>query len=383
MKKILAIFGTRPEAIKMAPLIKELQKHPEQLSCKVAVTAQHREMLDQVLQLFDIKPDYDLDIMHAGQTLFDITRRVLSGLEQVLENENPDLVLVHGDTSTTSTAALASFYRQVPVGHVEAGLRTGNKYSPFPEEINRRITGVLADLHFAPTREAADNLRKESVPSEKVFITGNTVIDALLATVHEEYRFQDPVLGNIDYTNKRILLVTTHRRENLGQPLRQVYRALCTLADEYPDIEIVFPVHKNPAVRELAHEELGDLKCVHMIEPMDYEPFVNLMGRCHMVLTDSGGLQEEAPSLGKPVLVLRDTTERPEAVGAGTVKLVGTARERIEEEARRLLGDKNHYRKMANSVNPYGDGKASARIRRAIQFYFGQTPQRPGDYLVV
>lgn len=321
--------------------------------------------------------------MHAGQTLFDITRRVLSGLEQVLENENPDLVLVHGDTSTTSTAALASFYRQVPVGHVEAGLRTGNKYSPFPEEINRRITGVLADLHFAPTREAADNLRKESVPSEKVFITGNTVIDALLATVHEEYRFQDPVLGNIDYTNKRILLVTTHRRENLGQPLRQVYRALCTLADEYPDIEIVFPVHKNPAVRELAHEELGDLKCVHMIEPMDYEPFVNLMGRCHMVLTDSGGLQEEAPSLGKPVLVLRDTTERPEAVGAGTVKLVGTARERIEEEARRLLGDKNHYRKMANSVNPYGDGKASARIRRAIQFYFGQTPQRPGDYLVV
>ncbi len=380
MKKILAVFGTRPEAIKMAPLIKELQKHPEQFFCKVAVTAQHREMLDQVLELFDIRPDYDLDIMHAGQTLFDITRRVLSGLEEVLENENPDLVLVHGDTSTTCTAALASFYRQVPVGHVEAGLRTGNKYSPFPEEINRRITGVLADLHFAPTREAADNLRKESVSPDKIFITGNTVIDALLAIVRREYHFRDPVLESIDFENKRILLVTTHRRENLGQPLRRVYRALRALADEYPDIEIVFPVHKNPAVRNLAHEELGDLKCVHMIEPMEYEPFVNLMGRCYMVLTDSGGLQEEAPSLGKPVLVLRDTTERPEAVSAGTVKLVGTAEEQIKKEADSLLSDTEYYRKMSNAVNPYGDGRASVRIRRAIQHHFS-LGERPRDYL--
>lgn len=381
MKKILTIFGTRPEAIKMAPLIKELQKQPDLLSCKVAVTAQHREMLDQVLDLFEIKPDYDLDIMHAGQTLFDITRRALSGLEQVLIKEKPDLVLVHGDTTTTCTAALASFYLQVLIGHVEAGLRTRSKYSPFPEEMNRRITGVLADLHFAPTREAAGNLRAESVPPENIFVTGNTVIDALLATVRKDYDFKDPVLRRIDFSNRRVLLVTTHRRENLGQPLREVYRALRSLVNEFHDVEIVFPVHKNPSVRSAALEELGDIKRVHMVEPMEYQPFVNLMNRCYMVLTDSGGLQEEAPSLGKPVLVLRDTTERPEALHAGTVRLVGTSRERVESEARRLLVDSSCYKKMANAVNPYGDGRAAVRIRQAILYYFGLASERPADYI--
>ncbi|MFA7467867.1 MAG: UDP-N-acetylglucosamine 2-epimerase (non-hydrolyzing) [Desulfotomaculaceae bacterium] len=382
MKKILTIFGTRPEAIKMAPLIKELQKYPEDISCRVVVTAQHREMLDQVLTLFEITPDYDLDIMHTGQTLFDITGRALSGLEKILVNEKPDLVLVHGDTTTTCTAALASFYLQAPIGHVEAGLRTHNKYSPFPEEMNRRITGVLADLHFAPTAEAAGNLRAESVPREKVFITGNTVIDALLSTVDTGYRFRDPILRQIDFANKRILLVTTHRRENLGQPLRQVYGALRSLVEEFPDVEIVFPVHKNPLVRSVAMEELGHIKHVHMIEPLEYQPFVNLMSRCYMVLTDSGGLQEEAPSLGKPVLVLRDTTERPEALEAGTVRLVGTAKGRIEEEGRRLLSDRDYYQKMSGAVNPYGDGKASGRIRQAILYYFGLAIERPGDYML-
>ncbi len=367
MLKILVVFGTRPEAIKMAPLVKELETRREEIDCKVAVTAQHREMLDQVLALFNITPAYDLDIMRKGQNLFDITCRALSGLQKILQVEAPDLVLVHGDTTTTFVAALASFYLRIPVGHVEAGLRTRDKYSPFPEEINRHLTGVLADVNFAPTATARQNLLEEGVPDGNIFVTGNTVIDALLSTVRVNYRFNDPVLENIDFSSGRIILVTTHRRENLGEPMRGIYRALREIVDSYHDVEVVFPVHKNPAVRCVADEELGGLNRVRLIEPMDYEPFVNLIGRSYLVLSDSGGLQEEAPSLGKPVLVLRNTTERPEAVEAGTARLIGTSRETVGFETRRLLDDREFYTKMANAVNPYGDGLASKRIVQAIR----------------
>jgi len=380
MLKILTVFGTRPEAIKMAPVVKELEKHPVQISCKVAVTAQHREMLDQVLSLFKIKPDYDLNIMRPEQSLFDITRRALAGLEKVLDTEKPDLVLVHGDTTTTFTAALSAFYRQIPVGHVEAGLRTHRKYSPFPEEMNRRLTGVLADIHFAPTAAARRSLLEEGISDENIFVTGNTVIDALLATVCPDYRFAHPVLSAVDFDSRRVLLVTTHRRENLGGPMRAIYRALREVVESYPDVEIVFPVHKNPAVRGAAEEELGGVDRVHLIEPLDYEPFANLMNRCHIVLTDSGGLQEEAPSLGKPVLVLRQTTERPEALQAGTVRLVGVRREEVAAETRRLLDDEEHYRRMAAAVNPYGDGRAAERVVRAILYRFGLQSRRPADF---
>ncbi len=381
MLNILAVFGTRPEAIKMAPLVKELEKHPAEINCKVAVTAQHREMLDQVLSLFGISPAYDLDIMRHGQNLFDITSRALAGLEKVLTREKPDLVLVHGDTTTTFVAALASFYLQIPVGHVEAGLRTRDKFSPFPEEANRHLTGVLADLNFAPTATARQNLLEEGAPPENIFITGNTVIDALLATFKPGYRFNDEVLDSIDYDNRRVLLVTTHRRENLGEPMRDIYRALREVVESYSDVEVVFPVHKNPAVRNVVEEELNGLARVHMIEPMDYQPFVNLIGRSYLVLSDSGGLQEEAPSLGKPVLVLRNTTERPEAVEAGTVSLVGTGRLDVARETRRLLDSQDFYHKMANAVNPYGDGLASKRIAQAIKFYFGISEARPDEFL--
>ncbi|MFZ5597557.1 MAG: non-hydrolyzing UDP-N-acetylglucosamine 2-epimerase [Bacillota bacterium] len=380
MIKILAVFGTRPEAIKMAPLVKELGGYGEKLRCRVAVTAQHREMLDQVLDLFEITPHYDLDIMRPGQTLFDITTRALAGLKEVLEEEKPDLTLVHGDTTTTFVSALASFYLQVPVGHVEAGLRTGNKYSPFPEEMNRHLAGVLTDLHFAPTQRAKRNLLAEGVREENIFVTGNTVIDALLATVKNDYRFSDPELNKIDFEERRVLLVTTHRRENLGDPMRDIYTALRQVVERYPDVEIVFPVHRNPAVRSVVSEVIGDLDRVHLIEPMDYAPFVNLMKRCYMVLTDSGGMQEEAPSIGKPVLVLRDTTERPEAVDAGTVVLVGTAREKVYRETARLLDDPGHYRRMSEAVNPYGDGKASKRIAGAILYRHGLEKTPPGEF---
>lgn len=365
MLKVLAVFGTRPEAIKMAPLVLELKK-TEGIKCLVAVTAQHREMLDQVLELFQIKPDYDLNIMKAGQTLFDITNRALAGLQDVLEQARPDLVLVHGDTTTTFTASLAAFYKQVPVGHVEAGLRTNNKYSPYPEEMNRRLTGVLADLHFAPTAAARENLLKEGINPGDIFVTGNTVIDALKAVVREEYYFDIPELDNIDFKNQRVLLITTHRRENLGDPMRGIYRALKEIVENYPDVEIVFPVHKNPAVRQVVQDVLGDVPRVHLIEPLDYQPFINLMQRSYLVLTDSGGLQEEAPSLGKPVLVLRDTTERPEAVKAGTVRLVGTGQQDVLNHTRELLDDPGAYKKMAEAVNPYGDGQASRRIVQVI-----------------
>lgn len=375
--KVMTVFGTRPEAIKMAPIVLELQKHPDTILPVVAVTAQHREMLDQVLNLFQIKPDHDLNIMAAGQTLFDITTRAMMGLDKVLTEEKPDIVLVHGDTTTTFAGALAAYYHQTAVGHVEAGLRTHNKYSPFPEEMNRRLTGCIADLNFAPTSTSEANLLAENVPPESIFVTGNTVIDALHHTVRDDFDFQEESLKDVDFQNKRIILVTTHRRENLGEPMRHVYKALKQLTEEFDDVEVVFPVHKNPKVREGVNEELGGLAKVHLIDPLDYEPFANLMHKAHLILTDSGGVQEEAPALGKPVLVLRDTTERPEAVDAGTVKLIGTDRERVYEEAKKLLTDEAEYSRMAESVNPYGDGKAAARIIQAILYHYGLADGRP------
>ena len=375
--KVMTVFGTRPEAIKMAPVVMEMRKRTSDITPIVAVTAQHREMLDQVLRLFRIVPDYDLDIMSEGQTLFDITSKALKGLDEVLTKEAPDLVLVHGDTTTTFAGALAAYYHQTAVGHVEAGLRTYNKYSPFPEEMNRHLTGAIADLHFAPTPVSAANLRGEHVPEKDIFVTGNTVIDALHHTVQEKFGFADDALSGIDYANRRVVLVTTHRRENLGEPMRHVYKAMKRLVDEIPDIEIVFPVHKNPKVREVVNEELGGAARVHLIEPLDYEPFANLMHRSTLVLTDSGGVQEEAPALGKPVLVLRDTTERPEAVEAGTVLLVGTEEERVYNEAKKLLTDEVAYARMAEAKSPYGDGEAARRIVGAILYRYGKRNAPP------
>ncbi len=368
MKKLrlMTVFGTRPEAIKMCPLVLEMHKYPEYIEPIVAVTAQHREMLDQVLELFHIKPDYDLNIMASGQTLYDITTRALNGLKEVIEDAKPDMVLVHGDTTTTFAGALAAFYAQVPVGHVEAGLRTGNKYSPYPEEMNRKLTGSIADMHFAPTSTSKENLLKENVNPKAIMVTGNTVIDALQTTVKANYEFADAEFNKIFARGNRLILMTTHRRENLGEPMRNVYKALRMVLETHADVEAIFPVHKNPKVREIVQEELGGLERVHLIEPMDYEPFANLMGKVDIVLTDSGGIQEEAPALGKPVLVLRDTTERPEAVDAGTVKLVGTGYEDVLRETNLLLDDPAHYQKMAEAANPYGDGKACERIIRAI-----------------
>ena len=362
----MTVFGTRPEAIKMCPLVLEMRKYPEYIQPIVAVTAQHREMLDQVLDLFGIVPDYDLNIMTSGQTLYDVTTRALMGLKPVMEEAKPDMVLVHGDTTTTFAGALAAFYAQIPVGHVEAGLRTGNKYSPYPEEMNRKLTGAMADMHFAPTATSKGNLLKENVNPASILVTGNTVIDALQTTVHGDYHFADEDFNRVFATGHKLILMTTHRRENLGEPMRHVYRALKSVLETHENVEAIFPVHKNPKVREIVNQELGHLSRVHLIEPMDYEPFANLMAKVDIVLTDSGGIQEEAPALGKPVLVLRDTTERPEAVEAGTVKLVGTAYEDVLQETNRLLDDAEHYRSMAEAANPYGDGKACERIIKAI-----------------
>ena len=378
--KVMTVFGTRPEAIKMAPVVLELGKYPDKIQPVVAVTAQHREMLDQVLNLFKIKPDHDLDIMAAGQTLFDITTRAMNGLNKVLEEEKPDIVLVHGDTTTTFAGALAAYYHQIDVGHVEAGLRTHNIYSPFPEEMNRKLTGSIAALHFAPTSTSEANLKAENVDSERIFVTGNTVIDALQKTANDDYVFESKLLQNIDYKNKRVILVTTHRRENLGEPMRHVYKALRQIVEEFDDVEVVFPVHKNPKVREVVAEELGGLDKVHLIDPLDYEPFANLMHRSYLILTDSGGVQEEAPVLGKPVLVLRDTTERPEAVAAGTVKLIGTDRDVVYKEAVELLTNKEEYNRMSESVNPYGDGQASRRIIEAILYHYGLAENKPDAF---
>lgn len=375
--KIAAIFGTRPEAIKMAPVILEMKKYPEYIEPYVIVTAQHREMLDQVLELFSIKPDFDLDIMIPGQTLFAITNRALTGLEKVLNEISPDIVLVHGDTTTTFVASLASYYKQITVGHVEAGLRTGNKYSPFPEEANRQLTGVLADLHFAPTNTARQNLLKENIPEEKIFVTGNTVIDALKLAVRSDYTFVEPILSGCINNGKKLIVVTTHRRENLGKPLQHIYRAIAKVLKKHEDVEVIFPVHKNPQVQKAARENLGDVSRVHLIDPLDYEPFVNLMAKAYIILSDSGGVQEEAPSLGKPVLVLRDTTERPEAVKAGTVKLVGTDEESIFTYTSKLIEDESFYRAMSEAINPYGDGLAAQRIIKTILHQKNMINTRP------
>ena len=377
--KVMSIFGTRPEAIKMAPVVRALMRHTDAIETRTLVTAQHREMLDQVLHLFRITPDYDLNIMAAGQTLFDITTRAMLGINEVFQKERPDLVLVHGDTTTTFAGALAAYYHQIPVGHVEAGLRTHDIYSPFPEEMNRRLTGGIATLHFAPTATAHENLRAEGIPEGRIFITGNTVIDALHHTVRPDYVLPAE-LGSVDFAEHRVLLVTTHRRENLGEPMRHVYRAIRDIIEELDDVEVIFPVHRNPKVREIVQEELGGLERVHLIDPLDYEPFANLMARVDIVLTDSGGIQEEAPALGKPVLVLRDTTERPEAVTAGTVRLIGTDEQRVYEETMRLLTEPTAYTHMAEAVNPYGDGEASRRIIEAILYHAGRTQTPPESF---
>lgn len=373
--KVMTVFGTRPEAIKMAPLVKELEKNP-QIESIVCVTAQHRQMLDQVLEIFDIKPDYDLDIMKDRQTLIGITTKVLEGLDGVLKEAKPDIVLVHGDTSTTFVGALAAFYNQIPVGHVEAGLRTYDKYSPFPEEMNRCLTGRIADLHFSPTISNRNNLIKENISDDDIFITGNTVIDALKTTVSADYKLCAS-MDAVDFS-KRVILVTAHRRENLGEPLENICRALKRIVTEFEDVELVYPVHLNPAVRETVNKYLSGMDRVHLIDPIDVRDMHNAMDRSYMIMTDSGGLQEEAPSLGKPVLVLRNETERPEAVEAGTVKIAGVNEEVIYEMAKKILTDKNEYDKMARAVNPYGDGEASRRTVEAILYHFGKG-EKPED----
>lgn len=367
-KKIITIFGTRPEAIKMAPLIKELEKR-EEIESKVCVTAQHREMLDQVLDLFDIKPDFDLNIMQKKQTLTGITNRVLEGLEEVFIEEKPDMILVHGDTTTTFAGSLAAFYQQIKVGHVEAGLRTFNKYFPFPEEMNRKLTGSLTDLHFAPTKGSKENLLREGINKNDIYITGNTVIDAMKHTVEENYIFENDELNNIDYS-KKVIMITAHRRENWGDGIRNICIALNKIVEENSDVELVYLVHLNPVVKDVVLERLGGKDRIHLLSPLDTKETHNLMNKSFMVMTDSGGLQEEAPHLGKPVLVLRDVTERPEAVEAGTVKLVGTDIDQIVNEANELLRNPEAYLKMSKSINPYGDGIASKRIVEAILKYF-------------
>jgi len=379
MIKILSVFGTRPEAIKMAPLVNLLQKS-EDFQSVVCVTAQHREMLDQVLDIFQIRPDYDLDIMKDRQSLTDIMVNALIGLENVIKEVKPDMVLVHGDTSTTFCGALASYYNRVQLGHVEAGLRTFNKYYPYPEEMNRKLTGVLADIHFAPTNNSKNNLLAEGVSRDSIYITGNTVIDALKTTVRKDYIFSNPMLRTLDYS-KKVILVTAHRRENLGQPLMNICNALKAIVENYKDVEIVYPVHMNPAVRDIVFSILGGQERIHLIDPVDVLEMHNLMDRCYLVLTDSGGLQEEAPSLGKPVLVLRGETERPEAIEFGTLKLAGTDEKNIYSMTSLLLDDRNEYDKMANAVNPYGDGCASERIANSILYHFGKIKEKPEDFI--
>lgn len=377
-KKVMTIFGTRPEAIKMAPLVKELEKRPglESICC---VTAQHREMLDSVLQIFDIQPQFDLNIMEPGQSLSTITSKCLLGMEQVLMDSRPDLILVHGDTSTTFAGALAAFYHQIPVGHVEAGLRTGDKYSPFPEEINRSLVGRIADLHFCPTAANRENLCREGITSG-VYLTGNTVIDALKTTVEKGYHFTNELLNTLDYESKKIILVTCHRRENYGEPMAQIMTALRRVADAYQNVELVYPVHLSPVVRRAAEQYLSGHARIHLIEPLDVEEMHNLMACCYLVMTDSGGLQEEAPALGKPVLVLRRETERPEAVAAGTVKLAGTQEEQIFRMAAELIECPGVYADMAHAVNPYGDGAACRRIADAVEYYFGLRAVPPEEF---
>ena len=368
MIKVMSIFGTRPEAIKMAPLVKELERRKE-IESIVCVTAQHREMLDQVLNTFDIKPDYDLNIMKQGQSLADVTTRALVGLEEVIKEVKPNIVLVHGDTTTTFAGALAAFYNQVAIGHVEAGLRTYDKYSPYPEEMNRQMVDRLSDMYFAPTEISKNNLLKENIDESKIYITGNTAIDAMSTTVDENYTHPE-----LDWINagERMILLTAHRRENLGEPMRHIFRAIKRVVDEFSDVKVIYPIHMNPKVREVANEVFGDADRVKLIEPLEVFDFHNFQNKSYIILTDSGGIQEEAPSLGKPVLVLRDTTERPEGIKAGTLKLVGTDEDVIYEETKKLLLDKKEYEKMSKASNPYGDGHASERIVDAIIEYFNK-----------
>ena len=364
--KVMTIFGTRPEAIKMAPLVKELEKNSDRIESIVCVTAQHREMLDQVLKIFDIKPDYDLDIMHERQTLVNIATRALEGLDEIMKEVKPDVVLVHGDTSTTFAGSLAAYYNQILLGHVEAGLRTYDKYFPFPEEINRRITGVIADMHFAPTKRNENNLLSENTPKENIYVNGNTVIDALKTTVKDDYEFSDEGLKTLNWDTKKVIVMTAHRRENLGEPLKNICRAVLRIVNDFDDVEVVYPVHLNPAVREVVFDILGNHDRIKLIDPVNADELHNAIKRGYLVLTDSGGLQEEAPSLGKPVLVLRNETERPEAVDAGTVKIAGVNEDNIYNMTKELIENVNEYEKMAHAVNPYGDGHASERIVKAI-----------------
>ena len=377
--KVMSIFGTRPEATKMAPLIKAMDKCDdiEQIVC---VTAQHREMLDQVLEIFDLHPDYDLDIMTQRQTLTTITTKALTGLEEVMSEAKPDLVLVHGDTTTTFAGALAAFYGGIKLGHVEAGLRTYDKTQPFPEEMNRVLTGHMADLHFAPTPLAKEHLLKENIGEEGIFITGNTAVDCLKHTIQDNFKFDLDELNNIDYKNKRVITMTAHRRENLGEPLENICKAVLRLVEDYEDVEVVYAVHYNPAVREVANRILGGHNRVHLVDPLDIVNMHNLMNLSYLVMTDSGGLQEEVPSMGKPVLVLRNVTERPEGVEAGTLKLAGVNEDEIYAEAKELLDNKDSYDKMVAAKNPFGDGYAAERIVEAIRYYFGLRKDRPEDY---
>lgn len=366
MIKVMTLFGTRPEAIKMAPLVKALEADPE-IQSVVCVTAQHRQMLDQVLELFDIKPKHDLNIMKAGQTISEITSRVILGVESVLKEEKPDIVLVHGDTSTTFAGAIAAFYQMIPVGHVEAGLRSGNPYSPYPEEMNRRLTSQLSALHFAATEGNVENLKKEGINVQSIVKTGNTVIDALMTVIREDYTFENPLLNTIDYENRKVILMTAHRRENLGEPMENIFGAVRKIVEDHEEVEVVFPIHMNPAVRAIADKHLSGHDRIHVIEPLEYESFANLQNRCALIMTDSGGIQEEAPALGKPVVVLRTETERPEAVEAGTVVVAGVEFEAIYRITSQLIRDEATYKSMSEAVNPYGDGKACGRIVEAIK----------------
>ena len=380
--KVMSVFGTRPEAIKMAPLIKKLEQ-TEGIESIVCVTAQHREMLDQVLEIFDLHPQYDLNIMQQRQTLASITTKALNGLSDVMQQVKPDLVLVHGDTTTTFSGALGAYYNQIKVGHVEAGLRTYDKYQPFPEEMNRCLTSQLTDLHFAPTALAKEHLLKENVNPNTIFVTGNTVIDVLQTTIEQNYHFTVEELNHIDFEHKRVIAMTAHRRENIGQPLENICRAVKRIVEEHQDVEVVYAVHKNPAVSETVHTILGNHARIHLLEPLDLKDMHNLMYRSYFVMTDSGGLQEEVPSMGKPVLVLRNVTERPEGIDAGTLKLAGTEEQDIYRFANILLKNKQQYEKMAKAKNPFGDGNASERIVKSILYYFGKAQNRPEDYIIL
>lgn len=377
--KVLSIFGTRPEAIKMSPIIKEMEKY-EEIEQEVCVTAQHREMLDQVLEIFDITPNYDLNIMTKNQTLTDITSNALKGLEEVISKSKPDIILIHGDTTTTFAGSLAGYYAKVKIGHIEAGLRTYNKYEPFPEEMNRKLTGAIADLHFSPTSLSKENLLKENICENSIFVTGNTSVDCVKTTVKKDYKFSCDVLNNIDFENKKVITMTAHRRENLGEPLENICEAVLEIVEQNEDVEVVYAVHFNPLVQETAKKILGNNSKIHLIDPIDMTDMHNLISRSYLVMTDSGGLQEEVPSLKKPVIVLRNVTERPEGVTAGVLKLAGTEKESIINLATNILNDENLYKAMTNAKNPFGDGNASFRIVQAILYNFGKITKRPLDF---